>query len=589
MYEIKGTNRFGERTKIYEPYTGVVNYLLKRHNESESELIKREIEKFMTQLVCEECLGRRLNPEALSVTVEQLSIVDLSDRSIEKSYEFVSNLFVKLSSREQQIARIILREITTRLKFLIDVGLSYLTLSRSAQTLAGGEAQRIRLASQIGSGLSGVLYVLDEPSIGLHPKDNTKLINTLKKLRDLGNSVIVVEHDREMMNESDYIFDIGPGAGEQGGKIVAYGTPSEIIKNSNSITGEYLSGDKKITNRRKDFDIQKIKQYLELKGVSAHNLKNIDVKFPLGALVCITGVSGSGKSTLINDVLYHVLALRKNPFHREKPGEFDEVLGDEQLKRVFMIDQSPIGRTPRSNPATYTGAFTHIRDIFSNSREAKMRGYGPGRFSFNVRGGRCETCEGDGTIKIEMQFLPDVFVTCETCNGTRYTRDTLEIDFEGKNISDILNMSVDEALTFFSFHEGLSNKLITLKNVGLSYIKLGQSATTLSGGEAQRIKLASELSKKGSNSSLFLLDEPTTGLHFADLEKLIVVLRQLVEKGNTVIVIEHNLDIIKNADWIIDLGPEGGDEGGKIVAVGTPEEIVKNPNSYTGQYLAKEL
>ncbi len=589
MYQIKGRNRFGERTKIYETYPGIVNYLLKRHTESGSDIVKHEIEKFMTELVCEICHGRRLKPEALSVTIEKLSIVDLADMSIEKSYDFISKLSEKLSNREQQIARMILREITTRTKFLVDVGLSYLTLSRMAKTLAGGEAQRIRLASQIGSGLSGVLYVLDEPSIGLHPRDNTKLINTLKKLRDLGNSVVVVEHDRETMMESDYIFDIGPGAGEAGGHIIAKGTAQEIIKDPNSITGPYLSGAKKITNKNKNFDINKVHNWLELNGVTAHNLKNVDVKFPLGALICITGVSGSGKSTLINDVLYHVLAVRKNPFHKEKPGEFKEVIGDEQLKRVFMIDQSPIGRTPRSNPATYTGAFTFIRELFANSREARMRGYGPGRFSFNVKGGRCETCEGEGTIKIEMQFLPDVFVTCETCNGTRYTQDTLEIDFDGKNISEVLSMSVDEALTFLSFHQGLFTKLATLKDVGLSYIKLGQSATTLSGGEAQRIKLATELSKKGSNSSLYLLDEPTTGLHFADLEKLIVVMRQLVEKGNTVVVIEHNLDIIKNADWIIDLGPEGGDGGGQIIAEGTPRELAKNPISYTGQYLAKEL
>jgi excinuclease ABC subunit A len=431
--------------------------------------------------------------------------------------------------------------------------------------------------------------VLDEPSIGLHPRDNTKLINTLKKLRDLGNSVIVVEHDREMMLESDYVFDIGPGAGEQGGKIVAQGAPLQIMEDKNSITGEYLSGAKKIKNRRNGFDIKKSDNFLNLGGVSAHNLKNIDVKFPLGAFICITGVSGSGKSTLINDVLYHVVALRKNPFHREKPGDFREISGDEQIKRVFMIDQSPIGRTPRSNPATYTGAFTYIRELFANSREARVRGYGPGRFSFNVRGGRCETCEGEGQIKIEMQFLPDVFVTCETCNGTRYTKDTLEIDFDGKNIADVLSMSVDEALEFLSFHEGLFNKLVTLKDVGLGYIKLGQSATTLSGGEAQRIKLAAELSKRGGGGSLYLLDEPTTGLHFADLEKLISVLRQLVEKGNTVIVIEHNLDVIKNADWIIDLGPEGGDSGGKIVGEGTPEDVSRMKGSYTGIYLSKAL
>ncbi len=588
-YEVKGTNRFGERTKIHEIYPGAIKYLLDKHSETDSDLIRRAIEKFMTRIVCGDCQGTRLKKEALGVTINDLSIVELSDLSIEKSYQFIEKLFEQLSERERQIARIILREIQTRVKFLIDVGLSYLTLGRSAQTLAGGESQRIRLASQIGSGLSGVLYVLDEPSIGLHPRDNSKLINTLKKLRDLGNSVIVVEHDRETMIESDYIFDIGPGAGEAGGKIVSQGTPESIMHNKDSLTGEYLSGRKKILNRRPDFNINKIEDFLELKGVSAHNLKNINASFPLGAFICITGVSGSGKSTLINDVLYHCLAIRKNPFHREKPGLFKEILGDESLKRVFMIDQSPIGRTPRSNPATYTGAFTYIREIFATSREARIRGYGPGRFSFNVRGGRCETCEGDGQIKIEMQFLPDVYINCETCDGKRYTQDTLEIEFEGKNISDVLALSVDEAVDFFSFHEGISNKLATLKEVGLSYIKLGQSATTLSGGEAQRIKLASELSKKGANSSLYLLDEPTTGLHFADLEKLISVLRRLVEKGNTVIVIEHNLDVIKNADWIIDLGPEGGDAGGEIVAAGTPEEIASNPRSYTGQYLAKEL
>jgi excinuclease ABC subunit A len=589
VYEVSGTNRFGERTKIYEKYPGAINYLLSKYNESGSDLVKREIEKFMTTLTCGACQGARLKKEASGVTINKLSIVELSDLSIEKSYEFIEKLYPSLSEREKHIARIILKEIQTRMKFLIDVGLSYLTLSRSAQTLAGGEAQRIRLASQIGSGLSGVLYVLDEPSIGLHPKDNTKLINTLKKLRDLGNSVIVVEHDRETMLSSDYVFDIGPGAGARGGKIVAQGTPEEIMKNNDSLTGKYLSREKEIINRRRGFDIKKVENFLVLKGVCEHNLKNINASFPLGAFICVCGVSGSGKSTLINDVLYHVIALRKNPFHREKPGEFKEIAGDESLKRVFLIDQSPIGRTPRSNPATYTGAFTFIREIFANTREARMRGYAPGRFSFNVKGGRCETCEGEGQIKIEMQFLPDVYVACESCNGTRYTESTLEIGFEGKNISEVLSMSVDEALDFFSFHEGLFNKLITLKEVGLGYIKLGQFATTLSGGEAQRIKLAAELSKRGGGGSLYLLDEPTTGLHFADLEKLIAVLRKLVEKGNTVIVIEHNLDVIKNADWIIDLGPEGGDDGGEIVAAGTPEEIVKNPKSYTGKYLAREL
>jgi excinuclease ABC subunit A len=493
-----------------------------------------------------------------------------------------------LSSKEKEIAQMVLKEIITRLKFLNNVGLSYLTLSRGAGSLAGGEAQRIRLASQIGSGLSGVLYVLDEPSIGLHPRDNSKLINTLKHLRDIGNTVIVVEHDQEMMEESDYIFDIGPGAGEMGGRIIAQGTPDEIKKNPKSLTGQYISGKKKIripnnTNLEVDHE------YIEIKNVSEHNLKNVDVRFPLNKFICVTGVSGSGKSTLINDVLYHALASSKNPFHKEEPGKFEQLINDELIKRVFMIDQSPIGRTPRSNPATYTGAFTFIRQIFANTREARMRGYSQGRFSFNVKGGRCETCEGDGQIKIEMQFLPDVYVTCETCNGARYTKDTLEIEFEGKNISEVLNMSVSEALKFFSFHEGLSNKLKTLDEVGLSYVKLGQFATTLSGGEAQRIKLAAELSKKGGGRSIYLLDEPTTGLHFADLEKLIQVLRKLVEKGNTVLVIEHNLDLVKNCDYIIDLGPDGGDKGGKIVATGSPTEVAKNPASYTGQYLKKYL
>lgn len=589
VYEIKGKNRFGENTTIYEQYSGVVNYLSQRYNDSDSELIKKEIEKFMIPQICEECRGGRLKKEARGVMINGKNIVTISDSSIEKTLNFVDELPSTLSEKENEIARVVLKEITERLRFLLDVGLSYLTLSRRAHTLAGGEAQRIRLASQIGSGLSGVLYVLDEPSIGLHPRDNTKLINTLKKLRDLGNSVVVVEHDKETMEESDYIFDIGPGAGEHGGKIVAKGTYQELIKNENSLTGQYLSGKKKIRSKKNDVKNPHEGKALSIQGVTEHNLKNVTVDFPLGKLICITGVSGSGKSTLINDVLYHAVAQEKNPFHRERPGAFSLLTGYEHLKRVFMIDQSPIGRTPRSNPATYTGAFTHIRDIFSNTREARMRGYLPGRFSFNVRGGRCETCEGEGQIKIEMQFLPDVYIACEVCNGSRFTADTLEIQFDGKNISEVLNMTVLEALSFFSFHEGLSNKLATLMDVGLSYIRLGQPATTLSGGEAQRIKLATELSKKGSGGSLYLLDEPTTGLHFADLEKLIHVLRRLVEKGNTIIVIEHNLDIIKNADYIVDLGPEGGDGGGTIVAQGTPQEISKNPQSYTGLYLKKEL
>jgi len=588
VYQVKGKNRFGENTKIYEPFGGVIKYLMDRYNETDSEMIKNEVAKFMRPTKCSECEGTRLKKEATAVTISGKSIVDISSLAIDESVDFFAKLSESLSTKEQEIAKMILREISVRIKFLNDVGLSYLTLSRHAGSLAGGEAQRIRLASQIGSGLSGVLYVLDEPSIGLHPRDNTKLIGTLKHLRDIGNTVIVVEHDQEMMEESDYIFDIGPGAGIEGGQIIAQGTPDEIKKNPKSLTGQYISGKKKIKipNNTK---IPTDQLYLEIKGVNEHNLKNVDVKFPLNKFICITGVSGGGKSTLINDVLYHALAKEKNPFHREEPGEYKELINDDLVKRVFMIDQSPIGRTPRSNPATYTGAFTFIRQIFANSREARMRGYGPGRFSFNVKGGRCETCEGDGQIKIEMQFLPDVYVTCETCNGARYTKDTLEIEFDGKNISEVLNMSITEARKFFSFHDGLTNKLTTLEEVGLSYVKLGQFATTLSGGEAQRIKLAAELSKKGNGKSIYLLDEPTTGLHFADLEKLIHVLRKLVDKGNTVIVIEHNLDLIKNTDYIIDLGPEGGDKGGRVIATGSPQEIAKNPASYTGQYLKKYL
>ncbi len=590
VYKVKGRNRFGESTSIFEPYHGVVGYLQARFLETDSELIKKEIQKFMTSKVCDSCLGARLKPEALAVTIVDKSIVEVSDMSIEDCYNFSLKLLEKLSPKETTIATIILKEINARLKFLFDVGLSYLTLSRTADSLAGGEAQRIRLASQIGSGLSGVLYVLDEPSIGLHPRDNTKLIGTLKHLRDIGNSVIVVEHDKEMMMESDYIFDFGPGAGEHGGKIIAHGTPKQILVDENSITGKYLSGKAVIKiKKEKQIGVEDNPRKISLKGVSEHNLKNIDVEFPLGKFICVTGVSGSGKSTLINDVFYHAIAHYKNPFHKEKAGKFSEITGYDEVKRIFMIDQSPIGRTPRSNPATYTGAFTYIRDIFANSRDAKLRGYTPGRFSFNVKGGRCETCEGEGQIKIEMQFLPDVYVKCESCNGTRYTQDTLEIQFDGKNIAEVLNMSVEEAIPFFSFHEPLSSRLTTLKEVGLSYIRLGQPATTLSGGEAQRIKLASELSKKGGGGSLYVLDEPTTGLHFADLEKLILVLRRLVDKGNTVVVIEHNLDLIKNADYIIDLGPEGGGLGGTVVATGSPKDIANIPSSYTGQYLKREM
>ena len=588
-YKVDGYNRFGEKTTIFETFPGIVNYLLKRHAESDSEIIKQEIEKFMTPEVCRMCGGARLKKEALAVTIDDNSISEVTTRSISDTLEFISHLTDKLTPREKEIARVVIKEIISRLSFLNDVGLSYLTLSRSATTLAGGEAQRIRLASQIGSGLSGVLYVLDEPSIGLHARDNTKLIETLKRLRDLGNTVIVVEHDRETMDESDYIFDIGPGAGEHGGNIIAQGTPSEIRSSKTSTTGQYLSGEKTIRLKKKEWTPLPNQKYIELIGASEHNLRNVTVRFPLGTLTAITGVSGGGKSTLINDILFHALAQVKNPFHREKPGAHKGLLGDEYIKRVYMIDQSPIGRTPRSNPATYTKSFDYIRSIYSNTREARLRGYTPGRFSFNVKGGRCENCEGEGQIKIEMQFLPDVYITCEICGGTRYTRETLEIEFEGKNISEVLDMSVDEAVEFFSFHEGLSNKLQTLQEVGLGYIRLGQSAPTLSGGEAQRIKLSSELAKKGQGQSIYLLDEPTTGLHFEDLQKLVRVLQKLVDKGNTVIVIEHNLDVIKNSDYIIDLGPEGGSGGGQIVAEGTPRQVASNKSSYTGQYLKKEL
>lgn len=588
VYDIAGTNRFGEKTKIHEVFDGIINNLMRKFHESGSEIIKKEIEKFMTPKLCDPCQGTRLKKEAVSITVNGKSIVEIADMSIDKTFSFIEKLPQNLSKKENEIARIILKEISTRLKFLIDVGISYLTLSRSANSLAGGEGQRIRLASQIGSGLSGVLYVLDEPSIGLHPRDNSKLIKSLKKLRDIGNSVVVVEHDKEMMMESDYIFDFGPGAGMHGGKVIASGTPVDLQKDKNSITGPYLSNKKVIIVKTGKQESIVSKDKIMVTGISEHNLKNVNVEFPLGKLICVTGVSGSGKSTLINDVLYHAIMQKRNPYHKERPGKFETIEGDDLIKRVYMIDQSPIGRTPRSNPVTYTGAFTYMRDIFSATREARLRGYGPGRFSFNVKGGRCEACEGEGQLKIEMQFLSDVYIQCESCNGKRYTQSTLEIDFEDKNISEVLDMSVEEAMSFFSFHSGLRNKLETLYDVGLSYIKLGQPATTLSGGEAQRVKLATELSKRGSGGSLYLLDEPTTGLHFADLEKLVIVLRRLVDMGNTVIVIEHNLDVIKNADYIIDLGPEGGELGGEIIATGTPKEIVENNRSYTGHYLKKE-
>ena len=585
-YEVKGRNRWGRSTIIHESFKGLLSEIKQKYQSTESQLIKTQIERFMRYEVCPKCRGARLKSEALSVTIDGKSIVDVSSMAISDSFNFINTLSAKISQREEEIGKLIIKEIKERLSFLINVGLDYLTLSRGANSLAGGEAQRIRLASQIGSGLTGVLYVLDEPSIGLHPKDNGKLISTLKKLRELGNTVIVVEHDQKTMEESDFILDFGPGAGEQGGNIVSKGSVDEIKKDKNSLTGAYLSGRKKIKSlTRTNKENSKV---LRIIGAKEHNLKNIDIEFPLGKLVVVTGVSGSGKSTLVNDILYHALMQIENPFHREKPGEYDSIEGFENIKNVFLIDQSPIGRTPRSNPATYTGCFTYIRELFAKTKEAKIRGYKAGRFSFNVRGGRCEICQGEGQIKIEMQFLPDVYIKCEQCEGKQYTTEALEIQFNGKNIAEVLAMSVSEALNFFSFVPGLSHKLGTINDVGLSYIRLGQPAPTLSGGEAQRVKLATELSKRGGNS-LYLLDEPTTGLHFADLEKLLLVLRKLVNQGNTVIVIEHNLDIIKNADHIIDLGPEGGQNGGQIVATGTPSEISKVSHSYTGQFLKKVI
>jgi len=581
-YEVFGKNRWGEETVISEPFKGLLSELREKYQSSESMFVRSQIEKFMRYETCPDCSGSRLKKESLSITVNQKSIVEISDMSISKALGFVTGLTGVVSSQEKEIGKLILKEIKERLTFLLDVGLDYLTLARGAQTLSGGEAQRIRLASQIGSGLTGVLYVLDEPSIGLHQKDNKKLIDTLKKLRDLGNTIVVVEHDKEMIESADYIVDFGPGAGEQGGKIVAKGSLTDIKNNKNSLTGKYLSGEKKI--KVLSPEIRELNDLLTVSGVTAHNLKNIDVSFPLNNFIVVTGLSGSGKSTLVVDVLYQALLQIRNPYHRTKPGKFETIDGFEHIKNVYLIDQSPIGRTPRSNPATYTSSFSFIRDIFAKTKEAKLKGYGPGRFSFNVKGGRCESCEGEGQIKIEMQFLPDVYITCDACSGLQYNKETLEILFNSKNISDVLRMSAAEAANFFAFMPGLSHKLKTINDVGLSYIRIGQPAPTLSGGEAQRVKLAAELSKKGSNA-LYILDEPTTGLHFADLEKLLVVLKKLVELGNTVIVIEHNLDVIKNADYIIDLGPEGGENGGRIVAEGKPGDVASNTNSYTGAFL----
>jgi excinuclease ABC subunit A len=567
-------------------FEGIIPNLERRYKETSSDFVRLELEKYMRKEICRTCLGARLKPEILQITISSKSIMEVSKTPIRQTIEFLKQ--VSLSEREKTISKPILKEITERLNFLISVGLDYLTLDRSANTLAGGEAQRIRLASQIGSGLSGVLYVLDEPSIGLHQRDNQRLIDTLKKLRGLGNSVVVVEHDADMMLQSDWIVDFGPGAGEHGGKVVSQGTPQQVMDDRNSLTGKYLSGEKKI-KLVETASQSIITAPLVLRGAAEHNLKGIDVEIPLGKLVCITGVSGSGKSTLVTDILYHALAQKTNPEHREKPGAFKKIEGFENINRVIMVDQSPIGRTPRSNPATYTGLFTVIRDIFAMVPEARVRGYKPGRFSFNVKGGRCEACEGEGQNKIEMQFLPDVYVNCEVCHGKRYNSETLEVHYKGKNIAEVLELTVEEALQFFAAIPMASDKLQTLKDVGLDYIRLGQPAPTLSGGEAQRIKLSAELAKRATGKTFYILDEPTTGLHFADLEKLLHVLKRLVMGGNTVLVIEHNLDVIKNADWLVDLGPEGGDGGGEIVAKGTPDQVAKNPKSYTGQFLSKIL
>ncbi len=561
-------------------FEGVINTLRRRYNET-SEAMRAEFEEYMTNIECPDCHGKRLRPEVLAITVNGKNISEVTELSIGKMQEFFQSL--TLTERENMIAERILKEIHARVGFLIDVGLEYLTLSRTAGTLSGGESQRIRLATQIGSGLVGVVYILDEPSIGLHQRDNDKLLATLKHLRDIGNSLIVVEHDEDTMRAADFVVDIGPGAGRGGGEIVAAGSVEEIMAVERSVTGAYLSGRKKIEvpKERRSF-VQDHK--LVIKGAAENNLKNIDVEIPLGVFTCVTGVSGSGKSSLINEILYKRLAKELNRA-KTRAGRHEEMLGLEKLDKVINIDQSPIGRTPRSNPATYTGLFDMIRDVFAQTTEAKVRGYQKGRFSFNVKGGRCEACSGDGIVKIEMHFLPDIYVPCEVCHGKRYNRETLEVKYKGKTISDVLDMTVEEALQFFENIPRIKNKLQTLYDVGLSYVQLGQSSTTLSGGEAQRVKLATELSRKSTGKTVYILDEPTTGLHTADVHKLVQILQRLTEGGNTVIVIEHNLDVIKTADYIIDLGPEGGDGGGTIVAVGTPEEICRVSASYTGKYL----
>ncbi len=577
------TSAFGTR-KYKAPFEGVIPTLDRRYNETKSQGMRDFYEMYMSYSECPTCHGARLKEEVLSVKVGDKNINELTDLSIDKIKAYLNSL--SLTKKESMIADQIMKELNQRLQFLMDVGLEYLTLSRSAGSLSGGEAQRIRLATQIGSGLSGVLYILDEPSIGLHQRDNDKLLATLKKLRDLGNTLIVVEHDEDTMYAADQIIDIGPGPGVHGGYVIAQGTAEEIKKVPESITGQYLSGRKKIVvpkKRRKSNG-----KYIEIIGAEQNNLKNIRVKFPLGVFTCVTGVSGSGKSTLVNEILYKSVA-KEIYGSNEKPGKYKEIKGLENIDKIINIDQSPIGRTPRSNPATYTGVFDMIREIFATTNEAKLRGYSKGRFSFNVPGGRCESCDGDGILKIEMHFLPDIYVPCEVCHGKRYNRETLEVKYKGKSIADVLDMTVEEALIFFENVPRIKSKIQTLYDVGLGYIKLGQPSTTLSGGEAQRVKLATELSKKPTGKTLYILDEPTTGLHIADVHKLINILQRLVDTGNSIIVIEHNLDLIKTADYIVDLGPEGGDKGGQVISVGTPEQVARNEQSYTGQFLQKYL
>jgi len=582
--EVKYVGRSGHRYEGYERFEGIANNLMRLHRETESDYRRRYIEGFMSILPCPECNGNRLKPEALSVRIGEANIREITRFSVREATEFFANL--KLSKHNRAIAGEVIKEISERLRFLVEVGVAYLTLDRTADTLAGGEEQRVRLATQIGSRLVGVIYILDEPTIGLHPRDNRRLLSTLAKLRDLGNTVVVVEHDRDTIESADHVIDLGPGAGAAGGRIVAQGTPEEIKSSKRSLTGRYLTGKCKIEvpSHRRSPNLDK----LVVKGARHNNLKNMDVEFPLGLFICVTGVSGSGKSSLVADILYRALARR---FYRSrsKPGAHDRIEGLEYIDKVINIDQSPIGRTPRSNPATYTQAFGPIRELFAKTKEARIRGYKPGRFSFNVRGGRCERCSGDGTLRIEMHFLPDVYVPCEVCRSKRYNRETMEVRFKGRNIAEVLDMTVDEALEFFRDIPPVARKLRLLKDVGLGYIKLGQSAPSLSGGEAQRIKLAKELSKIPKGHTVYLLDEPTTGLHFEDVKMLLSVLQRLVEKRNTVIVIEHNPDVIKCADWIIDLGPEGGDEGGHIVAQGPPEAVAKVKTSYTGRVLKEIL